>query len=74
MDRRQATVVEWVALQLIFDVFARDPWWRQAAAKKHLKVTVEEILEATRVRQRQESGRCGGSEGGLEGRITDIEG
>ena len=58
---RQAKVAEWVALRPIFDVCARETgyeegwrlrvtWWRQAEAEKKLKVTVEEILSAARVR------------------------
>ena len=55
LDRRQATVAEWVALQTIFEVFAREtgyggggdlwePWRRQAAAEKQLMVTLKEIF------------------------------
>ena len=51
-----------MAVRPIFDVCARDtgyegeyrlwvPWWMQAAAHKQLKVTVEEILAAYRVRR-----------------------
>ena len=51
VDRRQAAVVEWVALRNIFDVCARETgyeggdrlqilWWRQAELHKQLKVTV----------------------------------
>ena len=69
---------EWVALRPIFDVCTRDtgyegsgqirvPWWRQAAKEKHLKVTVEDILEASRRRRQQVSGRRGKSKGGAEG-------
>ena len=54
MERRQATVVERVALQPIFDVCVIDigydigggiqvPWWRQEAADNQLKVTVASI-------------------------------
>ena len=55
LDRRQATVAEWVALQTIFEVFAREtgyegggnlwePRRRQAAAEKQLMVTLKEIF------------------------------
>ena len=68
-------MVEWVSLRHIFDICAREmgyeggdrlrvPWWRQAAAHNQMKVTVESILAAARVRRRQESGRCDGSEEG----------
>ena len=54
VERRQATVVERVALQPIFDVCVIDigydigggiqvPWWRQEAADNQLKVTVASI-------------------------------
>ena len=60
VDRRQATVVEWVANRPIFGVCARETgyegegrlrvaWWRQKAAEDHLRVMVEAILEAARV-------------------------
>ena len=69
-------------LRTIFDVCAIDmgyeggerlrvPWWRQAEVHKQLKFTVEAILEVSRVRRQQESGRCGSSEGGSEGGIMD---
>ena len=59
LDKRQATVAEWVDLRPIFNVYTREtgynlggnmglPWWIQAAAEKHLKVTLEDILAATR--------------------------
>ena len=55
LDKINATVVEWAALWPIFDVCAIETgyygggrlwvlWWKQAAADKHLKVTVEAIL------------------------------
>ena len=64
MDRQQATVAEWVTIQPIFVVCARETgyegggrlqvlWWRQEAAEDQLRVTVEEILAAARVRRRQ---------------------
>ena len=85
MDRIQVTVVEWVSLRPIFDVFARDtgyegggrlrvPWRRKEAADNQLKVTLEVISEAARVRRQQESGRCGGRKGGSEARSTNREG
>ena len=49
-------------------------WWNQASAEKQLKVVVEEILAEARVLGRQEYDRCGRSEGGSEGGITDSEG
>ena len=62
-DRQQATVVERVATQPIFDVFEREigyervgrlrvTWWRHKLAEDHLRVTVEAILAAARVRWR----------------------
>ena len=64
LDRRQATVSEWVALRPRFNVCAREtgyegggnlrvPWQRQEAAEKQLKFKLEEIL------RRQ---GCGGDE------------
>ena len=75
VDRRQETMTEWVSTRTIFDVCAREmeykgggrlrvPWFSQKAAKYHLRVTVEAILAATRLRQRQKSDRRCGSEGG----------
>ena len=77
--------MEWVELQPIFDVCARETgyegggklqvqWWRQATAENQLKVMVKYILVTARVRRLQESGRRGDSKGGLEGEITDSEG
>ena len=74
-----------MAIRPIFDIYVRDtgyegggrlrvPWWRQKAAEDHLRVTLEAISEAGRVRRQQESGRPGGSEGGSEGGRTDGEG
>ena len=56
INRRQATVAEWVLLRPIFNVCAREmgykgggrlrvQCWRQAAVEKQLKVTVESISE-----------------------------
>ena len=78
-------MAEWLALRNIFDVCARETvyegggklqvqWWRQAAVENQLKVTVEDILVATRVRRQRESGRRGESEGGSEGGSMDSEG
>ena len=72
--RRQVKVVEWVALRPIFEVYAketgyegggrlREPWWRQAAAEKQLRATLEDILVAAMERRRQEPSRRGGGEG-----------
>ena len=81
LDRRQATVAEWVALRHTFNVYARetsykgggklqDPWWRKAAADKHLRVTLKYILVAARDQRQRESGRGGRGEGGEEGEVT----
>ena len=54
-------MAEWVATRPIFDVCARDIgyegggeiwvlWWRQKAAEDQLRVTVEAISAAARVR------------------------
>ena len=45
-------------------------WWIQKTSEDHMKVMVEVISAAAKVRLRQESGRRGGIEGGLEGRST----
>ena len=85
VGRIQATVAEWVYLRPIFGVCARDtsydgggrlqvPRWRQAAAEKQLKVAVEAISEAARVRRRQEFGRRDGSKVGSEGGRMDTKG
>ena len=73
IERRQATVAEWVALRPLFKVCrketgfegggrARKQWWRQTAAELQLKTTQKEILAVVRERRRQEFGRHG-SEG-----------
>ena len=60
LDKRQATVAEWVALRNIFDVCTREMgyevggklrvfWWIQVAVEKQMKVSVEDILESERV-------------------------
>ena len=74
IDRRQAIVAEWVELSPIFEVCVKEmgykgggvyqePWWRQVVDNKHLRDMLEDILEATRDRQRHESIRYGGCEG-----------
>ena len=47
------------------------PWWRQKAAEDQLRFMVEAIFSAVRLRRRQESGKCGDSEGGSEGESMD---
>ena len=73
LDRRQATVAEWVATQIIFKVCAQKdtgysregrrqaPWWRQLTADSHLRATSKAIFEAAKERRQQESGRLGDS-------------
>ena len=57
INKRQVTVAEWVALQPIFEVYAketryegggifREPWWQQAAAEQQLKSTLKYISVA----------------------------
>ena len=69
--RRQSTVAEGVAIQPIFDVCVIEtgyegggrlqvPWWRHKAADNTLRVVVEAISMASRVRRQQESIRRGG--------------
>ena len=54
IDRRQATVAEWVALRPILEIYNRDtgyegggrlwePWWIQTTAIKQLSYTLKEI-------------------------------
>ena len=43
------------------------PWWRHEAAEDQLRVTLEAISEAERVRQQQESSRRDRSKGGSTG-------
>ena len=75
VDGLQAKVAKWVSARPVFDVCAiytgyegggrlRAPWWRQKVEEDQLRVTVEAILEAARVRRRQESGRWDRSKGG----------
>ena len=62
--RRQVKVLEWVALRPIFELCTkgeryegggrlREPWWRQLAAEKNLRDTLEDILVAAREQQRR---------------------
>ena len=67
IDRRQATVAQWVSLSPIFEVFLQQekdyegggqrlpPWWRQTAVKDQLRVMLEEILEEARYCRQRES-------------------
>ena len=61
IDRSQATVVEWVVLRPILEVFARetgyeegerrwDPWLRQTAPRKHISATLKDISSAAKER------------------------
>ena len=54
IDRRQATVTEWVALRSILEVCdretgyegrgrRRDPWWIQKMTRKKLSATIKHI-------------------------------
>ena len=87
LDRRQATVAEWVVLRPIFGVHARKTgyegrgklrmrWWRQEEEEKQIKFTVEELSAAAKVRRWREYSRRGESKskGGSEGGSTDSEG
>ena len=76
-------MLEWLDIWPIFNVCAREagykgggklrvPWWRQAAAEKQLRFTVEDILVAAREQRQQESGRHGEVWEGIEGKFTDI--
>ena len=49
-------------------------WWRKKTAEKRLKVAVEAISEAARVRRRQKFGRRDGSKVGSEGGRMDTKG
>ena len=62
IDRRQATVAEWVALQPILEVFDKDadyegcwrrlgPWWRQTVTRKPPSATLNDVLTAERERR-----------------------
>ena len=82
---RHVTVVEWVSIRPIFDVCTREmgyegrgilqvSWRMQKVEEDNLRVTVEAILAAVRVRRRQKPGRRDGREGGSEGGSTDSKG
>ena len=77
INKRQATVAEWVDLRPIFEVCVKEighegggrlqePWWRQAATEQHLKATLKEISTEAWDWRRRESGRHGGGKGGEE--------
>ena len=62
IDKRQATVAEWVLLRPILEVFYeetgykggkrhREPWGWQTAARKQLSAILENIFSAARARQ-----------------------
>ena len=76
IDKRQATVTEWVALRPIIDIYHKetgyegggrrqDLWWRKMAARKQLSEMLEEVLATARAR-RWESGRRGEGRGDRE--------
>ena len=61
------TVAEWVTLRPIYEIcnremgyegggMRRDTWWRKTAAWKQMRATLENILVAARVQQREPSG------------------
>ena len=73
IDKRQATVTEWVALWNILEVCAKETGykgglrgirWRQAASERQLKTTFKEILVTARELRRREFFRIGGGESG----------
>ena len=81
IDKSQTTVMDWVLLIPIYKVCdrevgyegggrRRDPWWQQTAARKQLRVTLEEILVAARTQQ-PEFRRCG--EGGEWAEVAESE-
>ena len=62
IEQRQATVVQWVALRTLFEVFARETgyegggrrrkvWWRQEATEKQPRATLADLREAKRRRR-----------------------
>ena len=64
IEKRKATVVQWVALRLLFEVCmwdtggrSRKVWGSQEATEKQLWATLEDSLEAKSIR------RCGGEMG-----------
>ena len=81
IDKRQATVAEWVALRPIIEVYDKEtcndggrrrclPWWQETAERKHLSATLKYILAATRDR-RWKSGRRG--KGGIGREVAEAE-
>ena len=63
IDRRQATLAQWVALHPLFELCARETgyegggrrrkvWWRQEATEKQPRATLEDLWEAKRMRRR----------------------
>ena len=68
IERRQATVAEWVALRPVFEVCAKETgfegggraqekWWNQTAVENQLKNTLKYISAVARERCRQKFGR-----------------
>ena len=62
IEKRQATVAQWVALRPLFEVCARDTgykgggrrrkaWWRQEATEKQLRSTLADSRESKRRRR-----------------------
>ena len=77
INKRRATVEEWVDLWTIFKVCTketgyegggrmRNQWWRHAAVEQQLNTKLKDILEAAWDRRQRESIRRGGGEGGEE--------
>ena len=75
IDKRQAEVAEWVDLQTIFEVCAKDveykggrklrePWCWKAAADQQVEVMLKNILAEAGERRQREFERRGGGEGG----------
>ena len=61
IERRKATVAQWVALRPLFEICARETgyeggerrrkvWWHQEATEKQLRATLEDSREAKRRR------------------------
>ena len=76
IEKRQATVAEWVVLRPIPDICDREtgyegwrrryePWWRHTADRKQLGATLKEILSEARAR-RWDFGRHDEGGGGRE--------
>ena len=64
IKKRQATVEEWVVLQPIFEVCAKEsgyaeggefqePWWQQESSEQQLGDMLKNISKAARERRRQ---------------------